>query len=547
VTNDPAVPPPLQELQRRFAEGRADRMAELHRLLARAAAANDAAALADLRSALHRIAGSAGLFGFPKSGTIAREGERLLDKVIGATNPTIPEVLPDVLGRLTNCFEEEAERLAKVGYAIQTTPEPEVFFDEGEGSQRKRGRACIVSEWKTPTVDALERELVSASYQPEWVNPNNIESACPGAAVVLVDAAAATDGYALCRRIADLPNAPCLRILYTEGNNTFDLLRMSPSRAHRMVHRPFELRAVLRPEATETTTAKGKILSVEDDPNYIGAIGEMLRSVGHTVRIISRPDRLLEELTDFRPELLLLDWDLPQVSGYDLARIVRSDARHELLPIIFVTARTGKRERRAAARAGADDFLTKPFTPDELVETVDTQLRRHRVLRRRLESDSLTELLNRASALSAIEDMLAIAEHRQTGILLAIIDVDHFKRVNDELGHPAGDRVLREMAAHLRASLRAADVAGRLGGEEMIVAMEGQDKNELLKVLDSIRESLRIELRARDGGFLRRVTFSAGAAYFPEHGSQSVDLLKVADRALYEAKSAGRDRCILAS
>ncbi|MBI3819342.1 MAG: diguanylate cyclase [Planctomycetes bacterium] len=535
-----SVPPALQQLQQDFASARTQRVAELRRLYSEAG--SDARALDQLRVAFHKLAGSAGLLGFPKSGTIARESERLLSNVT-----TIPAELPALLDKLTESFENEAVALGRPASPIQpaTTapPLPSTPIPSPDREMR-RGIGCIVANRESSMVNALKQELTATGFEARFVAPELAPTQCSGAALALIDVNAAGDGYSLCRTIADAPAAPCLRILFTEGNSQFNLLKMSPSRAHRMIHRAFELKSVLRPDTMDDGFLKSRILSVEDDADYMRAIEEILKPVGHTVRVISRPERLLEELSDFRPEVLLLDWDLPQVNGHDLARIIRSDARHELLPIVFCTGRTERRDRRAAIRAGADDFLTKPFAPDELVETIDTQLRRHRALRRRLDADPLTELLNRSASLIAVDDLIQSTKDQDRGVLVAILDIDHFKQVNDELGHPAGDRVLRELSAHLRACTSPGDVAGRLGGEELLLGMVFDKKEDALAHLDNIRTTLHIELRSEDGGFLRQLTFSAGAAWFPEHGTQSGDLLKKADQALYRAKNEGRNRIV---
>jgi diguanylate cyclase (GGDEF)-like protein len=541
-----SVPAALRPLQQQFLASRNERIAELKRLSA--LSLTDARALDPLRVAFHKLAGSAGLLGFPASGLIARKAEHLLDH---ATAP--PAELDGVIAELIKMVEEEASVVDQPSVGQEPAAEHRTTTSVlgkpaslASPSENRHGVACIVANQVTPTVDALCSELAAASFDPRVVLPEHATRDCAGAAVACVDVTAAGDGYALCRQIANIHNAPCLRILYTDGNASFDLLKMSPARAHRIIHRPFELRSVLRPDPNGNEFIKARILSVEDDPDYAIAIDAFLTPVGHQVKVISRPEQVLEEIAEFRPELLLLDWDLPHLSGHDLARIIRSDARHELLPIVFCTGRGERRDRRAAVKAGADDFITKPFAQDELIETIDTLLRRHRALRRRLDADGLTELLNRSASLAALDESIQRARTAGTSVLVSILDLDHFKQVNDELGHPTGDRVLREMAAHLKSSQRPGEIAGRLGGEEMLFSMVGSDRDEMLRHLDDIRESLLIELRANDGAFLRKVTFSAGVAWFPQHGNHAGELLKRADTALYEAKFLGRNRIVVA-
>ncbi len=526
---------PIAAVRRQFSEGSNRRIAEIRTLATRVRTENDGAALDELHGALHKLAGSAGIFGFVRTGEIARECELRIAVALRSPIVGLPEGLAQALDRLAFAIREEAHALDAESMCIGTAGSP------------GRGRACIVPGPTTTSVEALRRELTAAALEPEVVPVEQALVRCSGADVVIVDAAAGGDGYELCRHLSDLPVPPRTRILYIEGNEAFDLLRASPSRVHRMIHRPSDLRAVLQPDPNPgEERLRARILSVEDDEDCGHAIEETLRSVGHTVRVLPKPDLLLAQLRVFRPELLLLDWDLPTMSGHDLARIVRSDARYETTPIVFCTARSERQDRRAASRAGADDFVTKPFTPEELIEAVDTHLRRHRALRKKLDVDALTDLLNRSAALNAIEDLILAPTDPSRVLLVAILDIDHFKRVNDELGHPTGDRVLREMAAHVRAGLRGNEVAGRLGGEELVVALEGTDREELVARIDAMRSTVDIVLRD-DGSALSRITFSAGIAFSPEHGTQTAMLLKNADLALYVAKEAGRNRVHVAS
>lgn len=531
----------LIALRRKFAAGRGEKIAEVCMLLARASDKRTADGLRELRSALHKLAGSAPMFGFPRSGEVARECEHLLDAALDQPSPRVPDRLPGIVSRLAQMLDEEGRALdaapaeSPAGAASPRAASPPI---------RGLGAGVIVSAGDEHT-EWFESELTAAGYTATLVRSDgDVLRVCTGADVVLINVAAGGDGYAICRRLAELPSPPRTRILFATGDTSFDALKVSGSKADRMIHRASDLRTILRPVgAPSADRVVARILSVEDDPECAQAIQAILGSAGHSVKVLARPDELFGQLSDFRPELLLLDYDLPNMNGFEIARVVRSDARHEATPIVFVTTRSEKRDRRAATAAGGDDFVTKPFTADELLDIVHAHLQRHRAYRRRLDSDLLTELLNRGAAMTAVDDMLAAAGRRGTAVLVSILDLDHFKRVNDELGHPTGDRVLREMGAHLRSTLLPGDVAGRLGGEEMVVALEGGTEEELLERLDELRKSLRIELRSSDGG-KGRVTFSAGAAMFPRDGKLASELLRQADHALYAAKTQGRNRVV---
>jgi diguanylate cyclase (GGDEF)-like protein len=514
------VSSPLDTLKQEFAARRAERLSELRALLERAEQQDGGEGVRELRAAFHKLAGSAGIFGFPRSGEIAREGEQILERAVDENGSRLPGAIAAVVGRLVRSLDEEA------GVLVPGLAEgPIALLIPGPGGR----------------VDAFERELTAAGFATRIATCAEAPSLCPGASTILIDVDASGDGYALCRRLSEIPNASATRILYSDGPSAFDLVKAHESRADRLIHRASDLRTVLRGRRlTASDRIAGRILSVEDDSACGRAIEAVLKSAGHSVRMLSTPEGLLEQLSAFRPELLLLDCDLPKVHGFELARVVRCDARHESIPIVFVSSRAEQVDRRKAARAGGDDFVPKPFAPEELLEVVETHLRRNRALRRKLDADPLTDLLNRSASVSAVDDLIQTAAERRSGVLVAILDLDHFKRVNDEFGHPTGDRVLRELAAHLQESLRACDVAGRLGGEEMVVAMEGASRDELLIRLDELRSTVPIELPSG------KVTFSAGCAWYPDDGAQAGVLLKRADGALYAAKTGGRNRVVAA-
>ena len=251
------------------------------------------------------------------------------------------------------------------------------------------------------------------------------------------------------------------------------------------------------------------------------------------------------------PRLALLDWVLPGVDGVELCRRLRG--RPETEPYtytILLTAKSEKQEMLEAMDAGADDFLAKPFDPAELkarllvgkriVELQQKLVTANGALHHAASHDFLTNLWNRAAILAFLqrEVVRSLREGSAMGVIL--VDVDHFKKVNDELGHETGDYVLQEIAKRFSASLREYDGVGRYGGEEFLLVLPGCDLATTVRRANVIRElisstAIRTPLRTTT------VTVSMGAAVVdPTTNAES--LLRRADRALYQAKRSGRNR-----
>ena len=216
-----------------------------------------------------------------------------------------------------------------------------------------------------------------------------------------------------------------------------------------------------------------RILVVEDDEFHAAFARTVLESAGYLVSVCSAPRHFAEHMATSHPELLLMDVNLPEVSGYDLARLVRQQEQHAALPIIFLTSEMEMESRIRAAKAGGDEHLTKPVHPALLASAVGARLERARFLKSLLHRDGLTRLLTHASFMEQVQQVIDRRSRSAQGpASLVLLDVDHFKQINDTYGHQAGDRVLATLAASLRQHLRRTDIIGRYGGEEFGVLLD---------------------------------------------------------------------------
>jgi len=285
-----------------------------------------------------------------------------------------------------------------------------------------------------------------------------------------------------------------------------------------------------------------RVLVVEDDPAQSKKVRLVLESAGYLVRVCDAPRHFNSVLSEFKPDLILMDINLPEISGYDLAKYVRQDDQYITLPIVFLTSENDERARIDTVRAGGDAHLTKPVKNEVLIANVAARLERARFLKTLLNRDGLTRLLTHTSFMEQAASILAQKRRDHTTAALAMIDIDHFKTINDTYGHQAGDRVLVSLASLLRRHLRRSDIVGRYGGEEFAVLLSHQHEQESTRLLlRLLHEFTSREFRAPNGEAFR-VTFSAGVATLDPGAMDLQRWLEAADATLYAAKRAGRNR-----
>jgi diguanylate cyclase (GGDEF)-like protein len=253
------------------------------------------------------------------------------------------------------------------------------------------------------------------------------------------------------------------------------------------------------------------------------------------------------------PRVAILDWSLPEMDGAKVCRRVRALPAARPPYLLLLTARGGKEAVVEGLRAGADDYLTKPYDAEELRARLDVGLRlvaltddlldAQEALRIQARTDPLTGVLNRGAVLGELAAECRAAAYDGRGLGVGMLDIDHFKRVNDTFGHAAGDLVLREVVRRVRTALRSGDVLGRFGGEEFLIVVPGAGSPQLSGALEDVRHAVAAAPVDVDGRALA-VTASLGGAL---HGGEPVDaLIARADAALYAAKERGRDRVELA-
>lgn len=496
-------------------------------------------ALADLRLAFHGFSGLGGSFGFPEVTLLGLEGERRCDALAEdgrapgqAELAALEELLAglrSVLSLPTEAPEPTAEPVA--------APEREALVVEADprlrgdlaGSVERAGLSLRTASTRAEALAAVDVRM------PEFI---------------LVDAELPDgSGYALVERIRATPGGEGIGVLLVAGSaNVFDRVEAIHCGADGLFEKPIDAEAIERRLLQLLERAQAdppRILSVEDDPDQAEFVRSVLESAGYEVAVATNAEQFEEKLSAFRPDLVLMDILLPGgVSGYDLAKYLRQDERYATLPVLFLTTEQQIDVRIEAVKAGGDDHLAKPIVPGLFLSTVAARIERARFLRDLLERDGLTRLLSHTPFLERVRaaHVRRLRHPASPRAALVVLDLDHFKKVNDAWGHPVGDRVLTALAGLLRSRLRQSDAIGRLGGEEFGALLEDLTAEDAVRLVERLLADFgRMEHRTSDGSTFH-ASFSAGIAM---SGMATWALwLEAADAALYRAKSAGRSRVV---
>ncbi len=290
-----------------------------------------------------------------------------------------------------------------------------------------------------------------------------------------------------------------------------------------------------------------KVLLAEDERASRMMLESLLRKWGYEPLAVEDGEEALEELLgEDPPELVLLDWLLPGMEGTEICRRVREEFKDEsVYPyIILLTVKDQKESIIHGFEAGADDYVTKPFDPQELRMRLSVGKRiveLQQALRYQAERDFLTALMNRRGVMRYLETEMEESAAKGTPLSIAVLDLDHFKRVNDTLGHSAGDDVLREVGRRILTILQEeACEVGRSGGEEFLLVFPGHPLAKARDLCEKVRGYIEERPVSSPKGEVC-ITASLGVAEYCGDCSLD-DLVNRADSAMYQAKAEGRNR-----
>ena len=300
-----------------------------------------------------------------------------------------------------------------------------------------------------------------------------------------------------------------------------------------------------------------KVLIAEDERMSSRRLAKFLTDLNYEVVVCEDGKeawRIIQEDSSLR--IYLLDWLLPGMEGLDLCRRIRSLKGEPYRYIIMITSKKDREDLVRGMEAGADDYIAKPYYPHELrvrlraarriIEFSTVLMETRDLLYNQATYDGLTTALNREVAIKRLDEELERASRKGQPTSVIMLDLDHFKKINDNFGHIAGDQTLRETVKRIKATLREYDIVGRYGGEEFIIILPDTDLNGGQNLAERIRQSLCAEPMDTTEGVIQ-LTASIGLKVAQaKSGQDPMAIIGEADKALYASKTQGRDRVTVA-
>ena len=486
----------------------------------------------------HKLRGTAGCYGLPEVGAAAGHlEEALLALEACSPAPHAPFV----------------ERVRQSMSALAATAGGKVSRPPSEGTRPVPYSPCLLvvdddEDFTRRVVELTRQKMIEIVICRTEVETLARARRCNPTAALLNVRLGGTSAHQLSTKIRSLPGLQQLPFAFTTPSSALeDYVLCAHHGASLTLAKPIEnevLLAALEQLVASGQAATPRVLIVDDDDDFSRHTEAILRDEGLVVQSLQDPSNILEVLEQFHPDLLVLDMVMPGFSGLDLCRTIRTSRRWQSLPIVFATARDDSATRLAAFEAGGDDYVSKPILKEELLARVKVRVDRSRLLRELDNSDSLSGLMLRRPFIEAVARALSYGRRHARPLAVVLIDLDHFKQVNDTHGHLSGDQVIARFGQLIQQKFRAEDLQGRWGGEEFILAFPGETadtiRDAILRLLGNFRDMTFHD----EQGESFTASFTAGVASYPDDGTSFKELVEIADQRLYRGKHLGRNNVI---
>lgn len=491
-----------------------------------------------LKHKFHTLAGSAGTFGLPQLGKLAKNLElQLKDWMAEESAPELSEI------NIFMTIFQQVQYAHQSGHQVMnlTSAKVDLLHDQ---------KALIyVLEDDEETAQHLTLTLATFGYQIQSYKriaelDQALKSQLPDA--LILDISLPDEEQTGLEYIADFQKSldEAIPVLVLTSHNSFDhhlqAVRIGargyfvkPLNTAALEARLQRLLAVRRREAF-------RVLIVDDDQLLAEHYALVLQGAGLRAEILLDPSQIYEGLNRFRPDVVLLDVLMPDCSGPELAQLIRLQDEWLSVPIIYLSSETDSERQLAALVKGGDDFLTKPITDTALIVAVFARAQRARQLADMMTKDSLTGLLQHARVKERLSHELQRSERTGEPLSVVMLDIDHFKKVNDSYGHLIGDQVISSLANLLKQQLRKTDIIGRYGGEEFLLILPDCNQEQAFGLVEQLRQSFASLPFSFDYQNFH-CTFSAGISQ-AKAADETNQLIDQADKALYCSKHAGRNQ-----
>lgn len=548
----PSLHEKLNQLRERFIEQLPNRLAQTAELWqqSRTSAEEQTRLAPELHRFFHSLKGTGRSLGFERLALLADQAEEALTASLPRTD------LDTYISQLLLQLKREQQQLCSHNGQQKALAAVQSFelTNPVEPLRNKRQRLIYLCDDEPAQVDQLIHHLRCFGHEVvHFLDTETFFNAVltrrPDAVIMDVQfpqgQTAGTETLASLNKLTDQPLPAIVLSAHSDFHSRLSAARAGCDGYFIKPVKPLDLMLAVDELTAPAVEEPLKVLVVDDEPEVAAYHALLLEEGGMMAQQVHHPADALTTMERFSPDLLLVDVYMPVCSGEELATIIRQQPEYLGLPIIYLSSETDSQKQISAMSAGVEAFLTKPVQPEELVSAVRLRAERLRLLRSLMTRDSMTGLYNHSTTTELINKTLAQAHREKSEHTMAMIDIDHFKQVNDTHGHLAGDQVIITLARLLKSRLRLSDIIGRYGGEEFVVLLKDVNAEKAAPLINSLREDFAlVDFHAGDIRF--RCTFSAGISSFPEQPSTESMRLS-ADQALYLAKDQGRNQIVIST
>ncbi len=484
----------------------------------------------------HKLIGSVGAYGFLRAAGLARELEQRM-----AAGPL------DMDGVIV-C----AELVEQLTVELDVAEPPSAASAQAETPAVSTTGTILVihsdQSWRhAVAVAASDRALTVLQARSPSEAEAMVQTSRPGVVVLPIDNG---DGGASAMKLLDAldkqdPRTPT--ILIGNGTNVMDRVQASRRGVARFIDLDTDPTHIIQAVVDligDERNESARVLMVDDDDHVLNQARALLEADGFVVDTLNDPGPLWTTLETATPDIVVLDWEMPNVTGAELCEALRADPRWTNLPVLVLTGHTDGDTLRAAFRAGADDFVAKPVVGPVLAGRIRNRLERLRLLQELADSDVLTGLPHRRAGHRELERLLASADRSHAPAALALVEVDGLNRATRTHGHEVGDRILTSVATSLRRQFRGREIVASWATGRFLIGMFGLPKLDAVQRVADVLEQIRMEPVITITGERVSITLSGGVAEFPADGITVDQLVYAADDAAAAAADMGGNRVL---
>ncbi len=451
----------------------------------------------------HKLAGSLGMFGFDFGSRLSSEIEHLLETGMSLTQAQKLHLSGLVVG-----LRQELQK----AIISRSTPQPETVDERPLLLIVSKDKLFVQELVSLATNSGIKFETVAdAIHACEQITLSR-----PDVVVLEWECHNNSELRLLAQLNCANPPIPVLVIAQDSLDNRIQVNRLG---GRAFLHQPVEASAVIEMATNllkQSPNHTGKVLIVDDDTEILTVLSQLLQPWGLEVATLDNPLKFWETLENEKPDLLVLDVEMPQINGIELCQVLRNDPLHSGLPVLFLTARADADTMRRVFAAGADDYVRKPIVEPELVTRILNRIERSRWLRNMAQIDPLTGLANRRKSTPEINKLLNLASRHNQPLCFASLKLENLQQINIEFGHSVGDEVLLQCTKVLKSTF-INEVICRWAGAELIICLYSMKLESAIYLISQCIKNIKETLNY--GNHLD-VHFSLGVSEYPRDGKE---------------------------